>query len=322
MIARRELFAGLVAASACAGPALGAALRRPADPNDLTGLWTIATATPLERPRSLKALVVSEVEAKAYEIGQASQASQIPGDDVGQLESEWSEPATPLTRIRGEARTSVIVDPADGRLPYTPAGRKALVGAFVGLNDMRGPETRPKSERCLIGFNTPAGAPMLYTPHTGGARQLVQTRGYLVIRAEDNGDMRIIHLDPATAPLEPVRPWMGVSLGRWEAGALVVETSRFHPSEMLRHLPYGLYMSPDAKVVERFTRIAPGAIRYQFAVDDPSVFSKVWRGESLLQATSERMFESACHEGNYSLPNVLAGARRAERDRQTGETLR
>jgi hypothetical protein len=313
MIARRQLLAAL-AASTCAGPA--AAFRGPNAAPSLEGMWTIATGTPLERPRPFKSLVAGEAEAKAYDLSQSGLVIPIPGDDVGQVETEWSEPDMPLTRIRGEARTSVVVDPANGRLPYSQAGRATVGAWFARMNDMRGADSRPTPERCLIGFGSPAGAPLVYVRHMPGARQFIQTPRHLLIRAEDNGDMRVVCFDPADAPPAPARPWLGVSIGHWERRTLVVETTRFNPSETMRSLPIVLYMSPDARVVERFTRIAPDAIFYEFAVDDPAVFTQVWRGESLLRASRQAMFESACHEGNYSLPNVLAGARRAEQDRQ------
>ena len=313
MIARRELLAAL-AASTCA-PAASAALRPPAGPSSLHGMWSIATGTPLERPRAFKSLVIGEAEARAYDISQRGRVIPIPGDDVGQVETEWSEADAPLSRIRGEARTSTVVDPADGRLPYSPAGRAAVGAWFARMNDVRGPEGRPTPERCLIGFVSPASAPLVYVRHTASLRQFIETPRHLLIRAEDNGDMRLVHLDPADAPPGPVRPWLGVSIGRWEGKTLVVETSRFNPSETMRALPVVLYMSPDARVVERFTRTSPDAMLYEFAVDDPAIFTQVWRGESLFQASRAPMFESACHEGNYSLPNILAGARKVECDR-------
>jgi hypothetical protein len=320
MIARRQLLAGLTAAAAWSGSQATARVR--GGTPDLQGLWSVATGTPLERPKTFKTLTVSEAEARAYEVSQKGVLGVIPGDDVGQLESEWLEPNLPLTRIHGEARTSVVVDPPNGRLPYSPAGRQTVGLWFARMNDFRGPEGRPAAERCMIGFGTPAGAPLVYAPHTAGVRQIVQTRDHLVIRAEDNSDLRVIYLDAQNAPPQPVRPWMGVSTGRWEGQTLVVETTRFSPSETLRSLPVVLYMSPDARVTERFTRTAPDTIFYAFTVDDPAVFTEPWRGESLLSASRQRMFESACHEGNYSLANILAGARRAEHDRLAAEKPR
>jgi len=316
MIARRQVLAGLAAAASAAATAL----RASTGASSLQGMWSIATGTPLERPRAFKSLVVSEAEARAYDLGQRGRVIPIPGDDVGQVETEWSEADAPLSRIGGQPRTSVVIDPADGRLPYSAAGRATVGAWFARMNDLRGPEGRPAPERCLIGFITPAGAPLVYARHTAGLRHFVETPRHLLIRAEDNGDMRVVYLDPADAPPQPLRPWLGVSIGRWEGRTLVVETSRFHPAETMRSLPVVLYMSPDARVVERFTRISPDAMRYEFTVEDPAVFTQVWRGESLFQASREAMFESACHEGNYSLPNILAGARREEQESRASKS--
>ena len=180
------------------------------------------------------------------------------------------------------------------------------------MDDFDGPESRPLAERCLIGFGTPAGAPMLYGPQTNGDCQIVQTADFLVIRAESNHDLRIVSLRPDVPVPEVIRPWMGLSQGRWEGDTLRVETSRFNRAEGLRSIPCGLYMSPDAQVVERFRRTSRSEILYAFEVDDPAVFTRPWRGELLFRASRAQIYEYACHEGNYSLANVLAGARHVE----------
>ncbi|MFL5296941.1 MAG: hypothetical protein ACJ798_11225 [Phenylobacterium sp.] len=312
VIGRRELVAGLGAAAAAA-PALAAPQAR-APARDLNGFWTNASGTPLERPRAFKSLTPSEAEVRAYEQGEAKVVHGIPGDDVGQDGAEWFAPEPPLMRIAGQARSSVIVDPADGRLPYRPEGRRALGGELAGMLKFDHPENRPVAERCLEGFSTPAGAPMLHTPQTNDAYQFVQTKDWLAIRTESNSDLRLVGLNPGAAPPQPIRPWLGVSVGRWEGATLVVETSRFEPRESLRSLPNMLYMSPEARVTERFTRVAPDQILYGFEVEDPATFTRPWRGELVFKTLSAPIYEYACHEGNYSLANVLAGARRNERD--------
>jgi hypothetical protein len=186
------------------------------------------------------------------------------------------------------------------------------MGAFEG------PEVRPAAERCLIGFGDPAVAPMLPVPQTSATFVFVQTPQALLVRAESNNDLRIISLDPATPPPAAPRPWLGVSRGRWDGETLLVESTGFQPAEGLRSLPFLLYLSPDARVSERFTRISPGEILYAFTVEDPAVFTRAWGGELLFRATTEQVFEYACHEGNYSLTNILAGAREEERRRATG----
>ena len=275
------------------------------------------TGTPLERPPNFKSLVLSEADAQAFELRQSGVITPVPGDDVGQAEAEWSQPPPRLSRIRGGARTSVIVDPADGRLPYSAAGHKQLVARMRAMGGFDGPESRPAPERCLIGFGAPADAPILYAPQTTGAYQFVQTRDHLVIRTETNNDMRVIDLNPGIRTAALIRPWMGASRGHWEGESLVVETSQFNPGETVRSVQYQLCLSQEAHVTERFTRTSQREIFYAFAVDDPALFTQTWRGELLFQASSAPMYEYACHEGNYSLSNILAGARRGERDRTT-----
>ena len=306
MIARRDLLLGLAAAAAASGA------RAKASPRDLNGFWSNLSGTQLERPAAFKSPVISEAEAQAYELGGRKVVHGIPGDDTGQDGAEWFTPDPPLTRIAGQARTSIVVDPDDGKLPYSPAGRKALIARLQAMNDFGGAEGRPIAERCLLGFGTPAGAPIIYTPQTNGDLEFIETAHHFVIRGEANNDLRIVSLDAQPPPPAALRPWMGVSTGRREGPTLVVETSRFHPDEGLRHLPYMLYLSPEARVTERFTRISPREVLYDFRVEDAGVFTRPWRGESLFRASSSGIYEYACHEGNYSLPNILAGARRIE----------
>jgi hypothetical protein len=152
--------------------------------------------------------------------------------------------------------------------------------------------------------------------------QIVQTADSVAIVVEMNHDVRTIRLN-AKGHLPPsIRPWMGDSIGRWEGETLVVETTNFNPGESLR--PYfgaTMYLSKDAKVTERFTRVSPTQILYQFAVEDPTVFSQTWRGEMPLNATKGPVYEYACHEGNYALPGILAGARHGEKEGKAPEEV-
>ncbi|HSV01993.1 MAG TPA: hypothetical protein VLI41_02200 [Phenylobacterium sp.] len=314
MITRRIAFAALAAVSVAPAEAAARSVRgRPAGPRDLQGFWTNLSGTPLERPREFATLAIAEGEAAPYDARRRKVVIAVPGDDVGQDGAEWFTPPAPLMRIGGQARTSVIVDPADGKLPYSPAGRRALGAALQQMSDFSGPETRTSFERCLIGFSTPADAPMLYAAQTSGGYQFVQTQDHLVIRAEANHDVRIVSLQPDSTPMV-LHPWMGVSIGGWEGATLVVETSRFNEQESLRSLPELLYLSAGARVVERFTRTSPGEILYDFTVDDPAAFTRPWRGEAVFRSDPQPIYEYACHEGNYALTNELAGARRIEQD--------
>ena len=301
---------------------------------DLGGVWTNASLTTLERPAQFKSLAIPEAEAAAVERMRARmmEAGRRPtdpnapaptaGDDPGGYNSFWVDPGTRMGRIGGEARTSWLVDPVDGRLPYRPEGRKLYQDALLkARTTFDGPEARPLGERCLLGFGSTAGPPMmnvLYNNHY----QVQQAKDHVVIVVEMNHDARIIRLADRQRPPAHVPTWMGDSVGRWEGDTLVVETTGFHPHESLR--PYfgaSLYLSPDARVVERFTRVSKDQILYAFEVDDPKVYARVWKAEMPLNAAKGPVYEYACHEGNYSLPGILGGARLAEKEGRKAEAV-
>jgi len=278
---------------------------------DLQGDWSIASLTTLERPAALTTLVISEAQAKTFEAAQDG-TPNIPDDVTGQKQSEWWDRGATLARLDGQIRSSWLIDPVDGRLPYSLAGAKVLQAAqAAGLSDFDNPESRPTTERCLMGPHGSTGAPLQNTSYSN-LYQVVQTADYVVIVAEMNHDVRIIPLNAATSPFE-ARSWSGVSVGRWAGDTLVVETSRFREASGWR-APSRLYLSPNARVTERFTRTSPTEIRYEYAVEDPAVFTRVWRGEMPMTRTAARIYEFACHEGNYSLSGILAGGRQTERE--------
>jgi hypothetical protein len=278
---------------------------------DLQGAWSIASLTTLERPAALTTLVVSEAQAKAFEATQDG-TPNIPDDVTGQKQSEWWDRGAKLARLGGQIRSSWLIDPADGRLPYSPAGAGALQAAqAASVSDFDNPESRPTTERCLMGPHGSTGAPLQNTSYSN-FYQVVQTADYVVIAAEMNHDVRIIPLN-ATASPSAARSWSGASVGRWEGDTLVVETSRFAEGSGWR-APGRLYLSPNARVTERFTRTSPTEIRYEYAVDDPAMFTRVWRGEMPMTRTTAPIYEFACHEGNYSLSGTLAGGRRKEHE--------
>lgn len=298
--------------------AAAVAAPRPAadEGRDLEGLWSSASLTPLERPAGFAELVATEAEARAFE---ASHNGGPLGaaDPVGQTDSEWWEMGGRLTRIDGRARSSVIVEPADGRLPYSDAGRAALARSRAAMSNYDGPEVRPATERCLTGVGG-ASVPPLLTAGYNNHVQIVQTPAHVAIVTEMNHDARIVPLDAAPRP-QTTSSWTGNSAGRWEGGTLVVRTTGFHPALGWRS-PSPLFLSPAAEVTERFTRVSPGEIRYAFTVTDPAVFTRPWRGETTLRRTKGPMYEFACHEGNYSLTGVLAGARQAEAAASHGDS--
>ncbi|HEY8618391.1 hypothetical protein [Phenylobacterium sp.] len=301
---------------------------------DLQGVWTNAAITGLERPANFKTLTIPEAEAKAFEARRAAMraAQDRPSDpnagappvanDPGGYNAAWTDPGTALGRIAGEVRTSWIVDPADGKLPYSPAGKRLLDQTLQkARNSFDGPESRPLGERCILGFGSTAGPPMLNVLYNNNY-QFVQTRDAVAIVVEMNHDVRTIRLDRREHLPAHIRPWMGDSVGWWEGDTLVVETTNFNPGEVLR--PYfaaTIYISEDAKVTERFTRISADQILYEFTVDDPKVFTQVWKAQMPLNAAKGPVYEYACHEGNYSLPGILAGARLAEKEGRAVESV-
>ncbi len=301
---------------------------------DLQGIWTNASLTSLQRPANFKSLTLTEEQALALEKRRAAlrTAQDKPSDpnagappaasDPGGYNAAWIDAGVAMGRINGQVRTSWIVEPADGQLPYSAAGRRLYEDTLAkARNTFDGPEFRPLGERCILGFGSTAGPPMLNVLYNNNY-QIVQTPGYVTIVVEMNHDARIIRLTDKTHPQADIRPWMGDSYGWWEGETLVVETANFNPGEALR--PYfgnSVYLSPDAKVTERFTRVSPTQILYQFAVDDPVTYRQVWKAEMPLNSTNGPVYEYACHEGNYALPGILAGARLAEKEGRQVEAV-
>ena len=231
-----------------AGPALsaGKAPRNAYGRPDLDGVWTNATETPIERPPAFTELTTDETHAAAFEKSNTA-AYEAAEDGVGGRQSEWWERGAPMVRIDGKARTSLIVEPADGKLPYTPAGRRSFAEASARvLTDFRGPESRTSTERCLIGGSGSTGAPM-FPPNYGGLYQFVLTADHLAIATEM---MHVVRIAPIgqhrAAPVEP-RRWAGNSVAWWEGDTLVVETRGFEPGEAFKP-PAAPFISEDAVV--------------------------------------------------------------------------
>jgi hypothetical protein len=309
MIDRRSL---LVAAGVLAAWPAGAR-PAPAPPADLTGVWTNAWYTWLQRPKAFKTLVVTPAEAAAYETPRRAHNGELIDpvhDEVGQNESEFPDNGPGLARIRGEIRSSWITEPADGRIPWTAEARKRI---HVGRDsdDYDNVEGRDTDERCLT---EASGSAPLTNSHDANLIQIVQAGGWLAIVGEKNHETRIVEIvgvGRAAAPPSPgLGSWMGVSRGHWEGATLVVETTDLRRG--VTKVNDDLYLSEHARVTERFTRTGPKAIAYGFEVNDPSLFTQVWRGEEVFRQAEGLMYEYACHEGNYSLPSILRAARAAE----------
>ena len=294
---------------------------------DLSGVWTNATITRLERdPKFGDRGVLTDAEARQLEGANAKvrDAAAQPTDQKTGVDdlptcgegvsgpacgynAFWVAPGTKVIRIGGEARSSILVEPKNGRLPLNEAAVARQRAAFgTGrLGNFDGPERRPLGERCLVGFGSTSGPPMLpvlYNNHY----QIAQTGNEVMIQVEMVHDTRIIRLNGKHAPAS-VRQWMGDSIGRWEGDTLVVETTNFRRDQTFRGA------TENMTVVERFTRISPQQIRYAFEVIDPATFTEPVKGEQALNVSNEMVYEYACHEGNYALHGILAGAREEER---------
>ena len=294
----------VAAAFALAQPSAAAdpyrAPRNAAGQPDLQGIWTSNSLSRLERPAVYPSVVITEAQARAI-----AALPLIAPDDVGQDESETYDEGLALARIGAEIRSAWIVDPPDGRLPYTDAGRARANQA----PSFEGPERRSNQERCL--FMPGVGPPMINGLYNNNL-QILQTRNDLVIFMEQRHEARVVPLGRRAHGRVP--RWMGDTVGWWEGDALVMETTNFTPAQSLRTYPLGrLYLSPDAVVTERLKRISPSQILYSYTVVDPANYTQPWRGEMPLNASKGPIYEYACHEGNYSLPNILAGARAEER---------
>jgi hypothetical protein len=304
---------------------MGAAQKLPRTPDghpDLQGIWTNVTLTPMERVADFKALEVSEAEAAAYE--KKEKARTIDGDvnstllqqagsaGTGAYNDLFIDRGQQYIRLNGKVRTSLVVDPPDGKIPpITAAARDrqaTLAAGRGGFGRFDSVKDRPTSERCLIGFGSTSGPPMLPVLYNNNY-QIVQTADTVMILVEMVHDVRIIRMNAQHAPPD-VRQWLGDSVGHWEGDTLVVDTTNFSPMVRFRG------SSENLHVIERFNRIDPNTILYKATIDDPTTFTKSWSVEYPFVATDGPIYEYACHEGNYAMPDILGGARKAETGKQ------
>jgi len=281
---------------------------------DLQGTWTNATLTPLERPAEFAQKPnLTDAEAAAYEKKKiaAANTDRRDGGAEADVERAYNEAfydrGSHLERVDGYKRTSLVVDPPDGRIPpFTPEAQKRIERERLEarLHPANGPEDRSPQERCI--FSARAGPPMLSFMYNNNY-QIVQTPAYVMIFVEEIHDIRIIPLDGRPHLPSNVRQWVGVSSGRWEGDTLVVDTTNFTSKTRFRGSGENLH------VVERFTRVSPDTILYKFTIDDPATFTRPWTAESTFVATSDKLYEYACHEGNYAMVDILRGARLEEK---------
>ncbi len=287
---------------------------------DLQGTWTTATVTTLERDKAIDSLVVSEQQALAIEnfaAGFAESIDELPegdlpaGKSVGGYNSAWMDPGTKVLRVDGKPRSSIITEPENGHVPYTLSGKAKMWWGLLSTQKRNNPEELLLGDRCVVGFGSSGGPPMLPVLYNNNYR-FVQSPNTVVIMVEMNHAARTIRIGGKPLPPE-IRPWLGDSIGYWDGDTLVVETTQFHPQQSVRAaIKHRLYIGTDTKVVERFTRVSEKEINYQFTIEDEDIYTQPWKGELTFTPSDGQIYEYACHEGNYSLPGILAGARKAD----------
>jgi len=341
-------------------PAAGKAYTAPKTPDgqpDLQGVYDVATITPLERPAALgNRLILTDEEVAAMELYEKQRvdkgaepsrgdrdAPPVGGDRsptnsyleglfragggvVGGYNNFWIAAGSKNVVVDGQKRSSIVVEPVDGRVPRTkpeaqrrnaaylstrvsPDANEGAAAGPPGAYD--GPGARPLAERCLLGFGSTSGPPTLPNYFYNNLKQIVQTRDTVMILNEMVHDARIIRIGGQHAP-KNIRKWMGDSIGRWEGDTLVVDTTNFTDKTQFRG------SGEDLHVIERFTRTDANTVLYRFTVEDPTTWERSWSGEYPWNATNETLYEYACHEGNYALSGVLKGARFNEAEAAKG----
>ena len=319
---------------------------------DLQGTYDLATLTPLERPFGAGA-VYSKEEARKRETAAAllreqgdkalagdrtappkgGDGSVGPAGNVGGYNTGWLDPGSTFTLVNGEARSSIVVDPPDGRVPaMTPAALQRAAAARArptsdtqenandpGLEKAPGayddPERRPLGERCLLGFGSTSGPPALPDYFYNNLHQIVQTPDAVMILTEMVQDAHIIRMNAQHVP-KNIRQWMGDSVGRWEGDTLVVDTTNFTNKTRFRG------STEDLHVVERFSRIDDRTLLYRFTIEDPATWDRPWTGEYAWPATDGKIYEYACHEANYALTDILKGARLRDKEQAAAKAAK
>ncbi len=305
---------------------------------DLQGNWTNATLTPLQRlPQFAEKPTISEAEATKFEKAQTDntyadkRSNNAEQDRDHAYNALFFDRGTQLARVDGQARTSLIIDPADGHVPPRADGRGALgrggrgggrgrgaAGApganaapeaaeegsarTAGIGRFDSVKDRPLGERCLLGFGSTSGPPMMPVLYNNNY-QIVQTPDAVMIMVEMVHDVRMVRMNAQHLP-NTMRKWLGDSVGHWDGDTLVVDTTNFTTKTHYQGATDNLH------VIERFTRVDDHTILYKFTVEDPATWTRPWTAEYPFLATNEHIYEYACHEGNYAMPDILGGARK------------
>ncbi|MDP3736003.1 MAG: hypothetical protein Q8R02_01360 [Hyphomonadaceae bacterium] len=315
---KRFRFALMIAATlACAVPAAAQSYQPPRTPDgkpDLQGTWTNSSITTLERGNASLPLVLNPEQIKRMEDSRAqlvaadaapttTQTAPPAGRDPGGYNAFWLDRGARVGVVKGEARSSWITDPPNGRLPLSDEGRKR-VGAILAKRNEEGPEGMNPADRCLIGSRGSGGPPMLNNLYNN-TYQIVQTPDAVMIDVEMMHDARIIRIGEKHKPAA-LAQWLGDSVGHWDGDTLVVVTRGWNHW----HGNYEpVYLSENATVTERFTRTGKDEITYAFVVEDPAFYTQTWKGEMVFTPSNGPVYEFACHEGNYALQHILQGAR-------------
>ena len=283
---------------------------------DLQGIWNNSTRTPLERPGEFAGKpTLTDADAKVWEQKEHQAWQELDGTSEGPLHKTKGSEGTGaynvlfydmgsgLARVDGVKRTSMVIDPPDGKIPpLVQQARERNRAAAARSRSAGNVKDRGLSERCI--YVSMAGPSMLPTLYNNNY-QIVQTPDMVMILAEEIHDVRIIRLNAQHAP-ENVRQWLGDSIGHWDGDTLVVETTNFSDQTHFRG------SSKDLKVTERFTRVDANNIVYKATLEDPSTWTKPWTVELPFVAAPGPIYEYACHEGNYAIEDILGGARKAE----------
>jgi hypothetical protein len=304
---------------------------------DLSGFWSNATLTREIRPAKFgDRLVYTPAEVKALESAVVEEVAEgnkptdpnapaaapkvdasklrpefaAAGGDVGGYNRGWLDPGSSVMRVHGEPRTSFLTTPngqPPARIPAAAPQQGFGRGGGGGMGSFDNPESRSLGERCIMGFGRNAGPPMLPNGFYNNNYQFMQTKDAFVIEVEMVHDTRVVRLN-AEHRTDGVRPWMGDSVGHWDGNTLVVETTNIPQTQAYN----GSWK--NLKVTERFTRVAKDRVLYQYTIDDPTTWAKPWGGEYEFGPLNGVIYEYACHEGNYALPGMLAGARNQEKE--------
>ena len=279
--------------------------RTPWGDPDLRGYYLNLSYTPLERPAALgdKAFYTEQEAIAAFKAEVEADAEVDPRE----VHYDWKEYGMDAWQspVRPNLRTSLIVDPPDGRVPPLTAEGKARLAAARRGNSVR---SRGLYERCVTGNQGPPRLPLNHDAES----QITQTRGYVVLLMQSNSDARIIPLDGRPHLPSRVRQWLGDSRGRWEGNTLVVETTNFHPERDWRGSREGMHL------VERLTLVDPKTLQYEFTVTDPTTWTRPWTVDVVWPRIEPALYEFACHEQNYGLMNVVKGVQIQARTRKTG----